>query len=100
MVTRWIGVGVWLVIVVCIFASAAMAKPIAAASEGGLTITLTDEPCKLAAIANLQGRAIWREGGKDIEGCYGLQHGLVAFYWADKTVVILPMGAFRPLTSL
>ncbi len=73
----------------------AYAEPIAVVSQGALVLTLTDEPCALPAIANLPGRATWVEKGEIIEGCYGRRGDMILFYFADRTVINIPMHAFR-----
>ena len=73
----------------------AYADPVAVLSQGNLVLTLTDEPCALPAVSNLPGRAIWVEKGEPIEGCWGRRGNTILFYFADRTVVDLPVGAFR-----
>ena len=75
--------------------STAHAVPIAALHQGDLYLTLTDEPCALPAIANLPSRAIWVEKGVTIEGCYGRRGDAVLFYFADRTVIDVPVRAFH-----
>jgi hypothetical protein len=80
----------------------AYADPIYRASEGPVSITLTDEACRLPAVGNLQKRAVWREHGKDTEGCYGGHPSfpIVLAYFADRSVVALPVQIFVPVTGV
>lgn len=74
----------------------ALAEPLYEVQQDGVKITLTDEPCRLRdAVKNLDRRAVWEEKNLKSEGCFG-QHpaGIVMFYFEDKTVFILPAGAF------
>lgn len=73
----------------------ALAAPVAEAVAEGVSITLTNEPCRLKVVSNLPARATWTEKGKTFEGCFGLSHGVVAFYFDDRTVVMLPREAFK-----
>ena len=90
-----------LAIAVCLFLLAmvvtgADAKPLAIASQGGVTITFTDEPCTLAAVRNLPNRATWSEGGKTFEGCFTVQELLVLAYFDDRTMVVIHSRHLRP----
>ncbi len=74
------------------------------AEVADLVIELTDEPCapELAAAAtNLKRRATWRKGGPSgefFEGCWaGSPFGVIVFYFADRTVAVVPVNAFRPV---
>lgn len=79
----------------------AHAGPIMQGSGEGHVITLTDEPCKLEAIANLPGRATWSEpSGKVWEACYGRFGNAVVFYCSDRTIQILPQNGFRPVVGI
>lgn len=71
------------------------AEPVAVVVNSGVTVTLTDEPCQIEAVKNLQYRATWVERGGSFEGCFTVQSGIVVLYWSDKTVVILPGRAFK-----
>ena len=78
--------------------SVGMAVPIAIATAGDVTITLHDDDCRMKdVVINLPRRAVWRENGKDIEGCYTFiqQIGLLTFYFADKTVAAAPAQMFK-----
>lgn len=76
-------------------------EPMAVAKEGGIRIVVYTEDCSLKEVKNLPKRATWTENGKTIEGCVGLfgQIGLAMFYFADKTVVPVPMQLFEKVTS-
>ena len=72
-------------------------RPVAEYVEGPVTITLSDEPCALAAVTNLPYRATWRDTRGVFEGCFDIQHGsVVALYFDDRTVVTAPLRAFGP----
>lgn len=87
----------WLVLVLCLVGFSVHSKPIAQMTDGQVTVTVTDEPCKLMSlVTNLQGRATWTEKGKTTEGCYGINGQIAIFYWeVDKTVSILNLGHFQ-----
>lgn len=81
-----------------IWATGALAEPVfRAEAESGTVITLHSEDCRLKAVENLKLRATWLEEGKIVEGCYGGHPAfpLVIFYFADKTVVVLPSEIFQ-----
>lgn len=76
------------------------AQPIGILTGEGVSITLYDEDCTLKeTVINLPKRAVWRQDGKAVEGCWGFhpQTGIVSFYYADKTVASIPGQAFRKL---
>ena len=78
------------------------AAPVAQFSAQGVTVTLTDEDCRLKdTVVNLPKRATWTENGKDIEGCWGTiqQISMISFYFADKTATALPMQIFSRVTG-
>ena len=83
------------VLILWLLCGGAFAEPIAVVSQGALVLTLTDEPCALPAIANLPHRAIWVEKGETIEGCWRWRGETVLFYFADRTVMDLPVLVFR-----
>ena len=76
-------------------------EPLYQADNQGIRITLYDEPCRLDAVKNLKFRAVWTEGGQDVEGCAGARPdaGVVIAYFADKTVALIPMEVFRRVTG-
>lgn len=77
-----------------------LAKPVAQASQGGITITLHDDPCKSEAVSNLPYRITWTEKGKTFEGCFTVNQGIVVAYFTDdKTVAIMPGQVFSPVSS-
>lgn len=67
----------------------------------GAVVTLHDEPCRLDAVVNLPHRAVWTEGGKTFEGCWGghSQARAIVTYWADRTVALIPMSALQRVQS-
>jgi hypothetical protein len=83
-------------LILAIVGTAVDAKPIAITSNEGVTITLYDEPCALAAVSNLPQRATWVEGNKRFEGCFGARPdvGGVLAYFDDGSVALIPMRAF------
>lgn len=73
------------------------AATVAQVGDEKTQIRLTDEPCALTEqITNLPKRAVWIEGGKSVEGCYGVipGFGIVTMYFADKTTAAVPVAAF------
>jgi hypothetical protein len=80
----------------------AQAAPLYSAEVEGVRIVLTDEDCKLPAVANLKKRATWTEKGKTFEGCFGLhpQYGVVIAYFSDKHVVLIDPQAFVRVTGV
>jgi tRNA G10 N-methylase Trm11 len=76
-------------------------KAILEASNENIRIVVYDEPCRLSEVSNLKYRVTWTENGKEIEGCIGPRPdiGYALAYFADKTVVPIPMDAFRRLTE-
>lgn len=92
---NWTKLGIALILLLA--APHAIAKPIAMLTdESGVSITVFDEKCALAAVSNLPGRATWTEKGKTFEGCVGVTpFGVLTFYFeGDKSVVIIPIQAF------
>ncbi len=85
-----------LVAVVLFLVTPAYAAPVAIGQHEGITVVLTDEPCALDAVSNLQRRATWTEGGKTFEGCFGILGGMVVAYFSDKTVAAIPVQHFAP----
>lgn len=77
------------------------AGPVYQADVDGVKIVLTDEECRLPAVANLKRRATWTEKGKVYEGCYGGHptFPIVMAYFADKTVVVLPAELFTKVAG-
>ena len=78
------------------------AEPMVVAESEGLRITIYTEDCAFTdTVTNLPKRATWVEGGKTIEGCAGPfgQFGFVAFYFADKSVALVPMKMFQRVTN-
>ena len=76
------------------------AAPVATAGDDSVVVTLTDEPCALPAVANLKLRATWTEKGVTHEGCFAVSQGLAMFYFADRTVVAIPVQAFTRVTGV
>jgi hypothetical protein len=82
------------------WASFAQAKPTHIAQEGQITVILHDDKCALSAVS-LPLRATWKEGDKHFEGCVG-QHpsGVLIFYFADKSIVLMLPGLFQKVTGV
>lgn len=80
----------------------ANALPIAqTVTQDGQKIVLTDEECRLDAVKNLKHRATWTENGKVYEGCYWVHPaGVVLGYFADKTVVMIPVQTFTQVIGV
>lgn len=77
---------------------AARAEAIASASQGTVTVTLTNEPCKLDAVKNLPYRAEWRDGAKVFQGCFNVwPGGYILAYFDDRTAALIPVQEFRPV---
>lgn len=77
------------------------AKRIAKATQGGVVITLTDEPCTLTVVSNLPYKILWEEKGKTFTGCFTVNQGIVVAYFSDdKTVAIMPGQVFAAVTEL
>lgn len=82
----------------------ALAGPMLVLEQQGITITVYSEDCALKnVVSNLPKRATWTEKGKTYEGCAGGQPdaGVVMLYFKeDRSVAVVPMQAFRPLTGV
>ena len=85
-------------LIVSCAAAPVQAAPVAAIVRDGITVTLYDEPCALAAVANLPYRATWNDSKRGhFEGCYTVQHHtIVVLYFGDRTVFTAPLREFRP----
>lgn len=94
-IARWSWILAAVAVCIAIIVPLARAAPVAVLRQGDLVLTLTDEPCALPAIANLPSRVVWVEKGETIEGCYGRRGETILFYFADLTVIDIPMQAFR-----
>ena len=87
-------------IVLVLGMTCAHAAPIAVGEADGIRITLTDEPCQLDAVTNLPRRAIWEEGNKRFEGCWGAMQGFIASYFSDRSVAVIPAQLFVRVREL
>jgi hypothetical protein len=96
-----VGLGV-VCLIVLVGIATAQAAPLYSAEVEGVRIVLTDEDCKLTAVANLKKRATWTEKGKTFEGCFGIhpQYGVVIAYFSDKHVVLMDPQAFVRVTGV
>lgn len=90
-----------LCVVLAVYPRKARSEPMAAVEQGGVRIVVHTEKCVFKEVSNLTNRATWEEGGKVIEGCAGVfsQIGLVLFYFADKSVVAVPMQLFSRVSN-
>lgn len=101
MIAVAIGLLVILIVVAAVGAAAAFGAPIYEGRGETVTVTLTDEPCTVAAVSNLPRRATWTERGKVFEGCYEMVGGVVVMYFAEyRTVILAPRGAFQPVSGI
>jgi hypothetical protein len=77
------------------------AKDIAQATDRGVVVTLTDEPCTLNAVSNLPYRATWAQDGKTSEACFALMGPFVVLYFqVDSTVGLAQTSDFKMLTGV
>lgn len=99
---RWeIGAAVFgLLFILLLWHFKARAEAVYRADLKDIVVTLYKEKCSGLPVENLKHRAVWREGGKNTEGCWGASPiGVILFYFADKTVAAIPMRAFEPVTE-
>lgn len=93
----------YLLLLLLLFSPPSLAKAVAVASQGDVTVTLHDTPCSVAAVSNLKLMAQWRDSRGVYQGCWGVQRfGQISFvllYFDDKTVTIIPVGAFKETTG-
>lgn len=97
-------------IIVAVFVAFALVAPapahaeaVYAAEADGAILVLHKEKCTLPAVVNLPFRAEWVEGEKVIEGCWSPPHpevGVVMTYFADKTVIAIPVQLFERVTPI
>lgn len=80
----------------------AHAAPLAVLEQEGVRVMLFDEPCALTdRVSNLPYRATWESEGKCFEGCFSLFGGVVvAAYFEDKSIAIMPRQYFQPVKTL
>ena len=79
------------------------ALAVAISTDGAVTFTLTDEPCVVKGVSNLDNRALWvQKDGKRNEGCWGahVAYNMVMVYWDDQSVSIHPARMFKPVTRM
>ena len=92
--TRWFLILLLFVLVVAW--NYVAASPIARASDKDVLIVLYDDKCALD-ILGLPQRAQWSRGGKSWEDCFDVRHDvLILIYLEDKSIVIIPVGYFKP----
>jgi hypothetical protein len=78
----------------------AAAAPVLSASVGEVSVMLFDDPCALEQVGGRPyRRAQWIEGGAITEGCWGAVplpgQPVVMFWFADRTLAVLPAGLFQ-----
>lgn len=85
------------VLAMILYPMRAAAEPLFQAGDANIKITLHSEPCALKEyVSNLPQRATWEEKGKQFEGCWGHNRGLVIFYFhEDRSVGHAPATAFE-----
>ena len=82
-------------------ATAVPAEPFAILQNNKAVVTLHKEACVLRDVSNLKHRATWEEDGKRYEGCFGVFFGqAIGFYFDDKQVAVIPIGAFVPVRGM
>lgn len=73
-------------------------EDIAQATQGDVTVTLTNEDCRLTEqVANLPSRVTWKDKNETLEGCWSAVIGVVVMFFEDKEVAVGPQGAFLPI---
>lgn len=93
-------------IAACILAICAFIVPRAAradaafvaSAQGGVVVTLYDEPCAMTdSVTNLRFRASWQEGDKTFSGCWDAREDLQAViaFFSDKTVAVIPFQMLK-----
>src|SRR5882672_980531 len=84
------------------FSIVSAAEPLYEASVQGIRIVAYKEKCALEAVTNLPLRAVWFQNGQEIEGCIGARDelGVAVAYFADKTIVVLPLEFFKKVTGV
>lgn len=76
------------------------AEPTHEARGSTFKVTVYSEKCALQEVTNLPLRAVWTEGAKVIEGCFGMSpFGLIVFYFTDKTVFAMPPDMFKKVVA-
>ena len=88
-------------VVIALSIGKGMAEPIAQVERGSIKVIIYSDKCSLEAVSNLPFRATWIENGEITEGCVDLdvKLKLLKFYFADRTVVTMPMHYFSKLFS-
>jgi len=83
------------------FAGGLHAAVVAVGESDGVKISLTNEPCKLEVVSNPPFRATWEEKGQKYEGCYGISplRLVMAYFSTDRTVAVMPIQMFKPVTN-
>lgn len=96
---------IWFVIIVTalfgLWPSLVLAEPVLQTQTAdGIVITLHTEKCELKEVSNLPYRITWQEKGKSTEGCFGSNGRVVIFYFADKTVGVIPVQVFEKVIGV
>ena len=84
------------------FAGGADAAPVARGGNDKIEVTLFNDKCRLTSVVDLPYRAVWKEGGKSFEGCFGPTqfNGLIVLYFDDRSIALMPMQAFKPVREI
>lgn len=81
-----------------------VADTVAVVKARDITVSVTDEPCKLTSlVTNLPMRATWREGKNElIEGCYSIfaEGQMVGLMFEDKTMAVIPVKDFQSVGKI
>ena len=95
----------WLAVILGLALAGAMrwayAEPVFQAAHEGVVITLDSDKCELDAVVNLPFKATWQEQGKTYKGCWAARTdaGVVVAFFEDKTVALIPFGAFKKVVG-
>ena len=83
------------------FMPTAEARAVAIATSQGISITVTDEPCRLKQVSNLPYRVTWKDGNKTFEGCFTVRPdvNVVVAYFDDGSVALIPAHAFSMVSE-
>ena len=67
----------------------------------GVRVLFYDDKCAVSEITNLPFKATWEEKGKTYQGCWGPRPdlGVIAAYFDDKTVAIVPIQILTAVSN-
>ena len=88
-------------VILGIVAGFSYAEPIAIARGNGISITLHTDKCKISYLTNLPNRVVWKDT-KTYEGCFAFfeESNSIGAFLDDGSVIVVPLGMFKPVTSL